>query len=82
MFAPYAWGSARKEIAFTVFWNAFTGFWVNVKLYSDHPKLAGWQGWLFLSPFILIGVLLLGFSVMSVICAINLTRAEKSSRSR
>jgi len=82
MFAPHAWDDARKHIAFAVFWNAFTGFWIYVKLYGEHPKMAGWQGWLFLTPFIIVGVVLIALTVDSLICALKITGFEQSSRSR
>jgi hypothetical protein len=82
MFAPHAWDNARKHIAFTAFWNAFTGFWIYVKLYGEHPKMAGWQGWLFLTPFIIVGIVLIALTVDSLIRALKIKRFEKSSRSR
>jgi hypothetical protein len=82
MFAPHAWNNARKHIAFAVFWNAFTGFWIYVKLYGEHPRIAGWQGWLFLTPFMIAGIVLIALTVDSLIRALKITRFEKSSRSR
>ncbi len=78
IFAPHAWDNARKYIAFAVFWNAFTGFWIYVKLYGEHPKMAGWQGWLFLTPFIIVGVVLIALTVDSLISALKITKFEKS----
>jgi hypothetical protein len=63
MFAPDAWNNARKHIAFAVFWNAFTGFWINANVYGEHPEMARWQGWLFLTPFIIVGIVLIALTV-------------------
>jgi hypothetical protein len=83
MFAPYAWDTGDSVLlAFTLFWNAMTGFWVFVKLSGALPDLAGWKGWLVLSPFILIGVILFATQVASLIRAVRITRADKLARSR
>jgi hypothetical protein len=82
MFAPHAWNNARKHIAFAVFWNAFTGFWINANVYGEHPGMARWQGWLFLTPFIIVDIVLIALTVDSLIRALKFTRSETSSRSR
>jgi hypothetical protein len=46
------------------------------------PRVPGWDYWLFLAPFILIGIALLALFVDRVIAAIKHSRYEKSWRSR
>jgi hypothetical protein len=82
MFAPHAWNNARKQIAFAEFWNAFTGFWIYANVYGEHPGMAGWQGWLFHIPFIIVGIVLIALTVDSLIRALKITRFERSSSSR
>jgi hypothetical protein len=60
----------------------FVGVFVGARLYVKDPRLAGWEGWLFLAPFILLGVVPLAAFVGRLIVAIKYTWDEKSSKSR
>jgi hypothetical protein len=81
MFAPYAWDEvASGLLALTMVWNGVLGVFIWVQLSGE---VRGEKpGWLFLSPFILIGVLLLAAQVAYLIRAVKITRADKLARSR
>ncbi len=65
-------------LAATMFWNGLTGIFVWLQLGGMDGRWAGWKGWLFLTPFILIGVVVLAFLVMNLFQAINDTRAGRA----
>ncbi len=61
-----------------MFWNGLTGIFVWLQLGGMDGRWAGWKGWLFLTPFILIGVGAVAILVMNLFQAMNDTRAGRA----
>lgn len=76
------WEKVRVSLAIALILNVGVGVVVGVKLSGKDPRLAGWEDWLFLAPFILLGVVPLAAFVGRLIVATKYTWDEKSSRSR
>jgi hypothetical protein len=69
------WRAALGCLVVTLLWNGVTWLFVWVQPNGMDPRQAGWKGWLFLAPFILIGVAALAVLAMNLFQAINDTRA-------
>jgi hypothetical protein len=77
-----SWEKVQVSLVMTLFLNLVVGLMLWSKFYGASRQLAGWGGWLFLTPFILIGVGMLALFVGQLIAAIKYNWAGKSSRSR
>jgi hypothetical protein len=70
------WRRAMGCLAVNVFWNGITCAVVWAQLNRGiNPQPPGWKGWLFLTPFMVIGVGGLALLVMSLLQAISDARA-------
>jgi hypothetical protein len=69
------WLAALGCLAATLLWNGVTWVFIWMQIKGMDSQWAGWRGWLFQTPFILIGVAALALLAMSLFQAINDTRA-------